>query len=254
MTAHVVFRKLRTLATIISRCVNWPEIAAARLGLIDRPQVIRLRDGLRIASLRSLRTTFGEIFEPAIADLYGIRRECADLIVDVGANIGAFACLAARCLPAARVHAFEPSVPHAEQLARNLANNALTNVRVHGAAVTRDGREVRFQVSGDGGSSGLFFPGEREIIMPSVSLGVVDFSGSKRVFLKLDCEGAEGEIIQWICENRSRLPASLRIACEYHPWCPVALTDLVTLLTAHGFEVETPQLFDEQYLFASSAW
>lgn len=254
MTVHVLRRKFRTFSTIIARCSNWPEVAAGRLGFVDRPVTIRLRDGLQIASLRSLRSTFGEIFEPVIADLYGIRTERADLIIDVGANIGAFTCLAARHLPQAKVFAFEPSSAHAEQCERNIALNHLENVLVHRAAVTRDGREVRFQVSGDGGSSGLFLPGEREIVMPSVSLDSVDFSASKRAFIKLDCEGAEGEIIEWICQNLGTLPAGLKIACEWHHWCPVPMAEAVALLAGHGFTVKSPILFDEQYLFAARGW
>ncbi len=254
MTAHVLRRKLRTFSTIVGRCSNWPEVAAGRLGLIKSPVSIRLRDGLQIASLRPLRTTFGEIFEPAIADLYGIRGEDADLVIDVGANIGAFTCLAARCLPAATVHAFEPSAPHVEQCVQNVELNRLKNVVIHRTAVTCDGREVCFQVNGDGGSSGLFFPGDREIVMPSVSLDSVDFSGSRRAFVKLDCEGAEGEIVNWICQNQSRLPASLKLACEWHPWCPVPMAEAVETLGLHEFRVSTPLLFDEQYLFASRGW
>ena len=254
MTAHIVARKLRTFSTIVGRCSNWPEVAAGRIGLLDTPMTIRLRDGLQIASLRSLRTTFGEIFEPAIADLYGIRSEKADLVVDVGANIGAFTCLAARCLPGATVHAFEPSIPHVAQCLRNVKLNRLDNVVAHRTAVTGDGREVRFQVNGDGGSSGLFFPGEEEIVMPSVSLDAVSFRSSKRAFIKLDCEGAEGEILDWICRNLTRLPEALKIACEWHAWCPVPMTEAVEALRRHEFEVETPQLFDEQYLFASRGW
>ena len=90
--------------------------------------------------------------------------------------------------------------------------------------------------------------------MPSASLETIDFSNAARVFFKVDCEGAEGEIIEWICAHRACLPASLRLACEYHPWCPVPLPDAVALLRRHDFSVETPVLFDEQYLFASSAW
>ena len=92
--------------------------------------------------------------------------------------------------------------------------------------------------------------------MPSVNLEVVDFPGSRRAFIKLDCEGAEGEIIAWICQNLPRLPASLKIACEWHGWCPIPIpmADAVALLERHEFRVETPQLFDEQYLFASRGW
>jgi FkbM family methyltransferase len=254
MTAHMIARKWRTFSTVVNRCSNWPRVAAGRLGLVNSPITIRLRDGLQIQSLHSLRTTFGEIFEPAIADLYGVRTDQADLVIDVGANIGAFTCLAARCLPQATIRAFEPSVPHAEQCERNVALNRLGNVTVHRAAVTRDGREVRFQVNGDGGSSGLFFPGEREIVMPSVSLETVDFSESKRAFIKLDCEGAEGEIIAWICQNLTRLPDSIKIACEWHGWCPVPMSEAVAMLQQHDFQVETPTFFDEQYLFARRGW
>ena len=112
MTVRVLGRKSRTFLTVVARCANWPQVAAGRLGLLDRPVTIRLRDGPQIDSLRSLRTTFGEIFEAAVADLYGIRQARADLVVDVGANIGAFTCLAAYSLPSATVHAFEPSAPH----------------------------------------------------------------------------------------------------------------------------------------------
>jgi FkbM family methyltransferase len=254
MNARVLRRKLRTFSTVVARCANWPLVAAARLGLVDPPVTIRLRDGLQVESLHSLRTTFGEIFEAAIADVYGVRSIRADLVIDVGANIGGFACLAAACLPHARIHAFEPSEPHADQCERNVRLNRLENVVVQRAAVTCDGRDVRFQVNGDGGSSGLFLPGDREIGLPSVSLDAVAFADSKRAFIKLDCEGAEGEIIEWICHNLPRLPASLRIACEWHGWCPVPLTDTVALLRRHDFSVETPVLFDEQYLFAGRGW
>lgn len=247
-------RKCRTFLTVVARCANWPEVAAGRVGLLDGPVTIRLRDGPTIASLHSLRTTFGEIFEAAIADVYGIRHARADLVVDVGANVGAFTCLAAWCHPSATVHAFEPSAPHADQCGRNVTRNRLEHVVIHRAAVTRDGRDVRFHVNGDGGSSGLFLPGDREVALPSVSLDAVDFSGSRRAFIKLDCEGAEGEIIEWICHHLPGLPASLMIACEWHGWCPVPMTEAVATLQRHGFGVETPQLFDEQYLFASRGW
>ncbi len=91
-----------------------------------------------------LKEAWGEIFEPAIADLYGIRACQPDLIIDVGANIGAFTCLAAYLHPDAQVHAFEPSPPHADRLADNVALNRLANVVLHRKAVTKDGRTMVF--------------------------------------------------------------------------------------------------------------
>jgi FkbM family methyltransferase len=199
-----------------------------------------------------LKETWGEIFEPAIADLYGIRTCAPDLIIDVGANIGAFSCLAAHVHPAAQVHAFEPSGPHADLLAENVALNRLNNVVLHRKAVTKDGRAVIFSKFGTGGASGIVLQGDGPSIrLESTSLDCVDFAPARFLFLKLDCEGAEGEIIEWICANLASLPANINVACEYHHWCPTSLEELLRLLRAHGFEAEPRTLFDESYLFAS---
>src|SRR5262249_11846787 len=161
------------------------------------------------------------IFEPAIADLYGIRGQETDIIVDVGANIGGFSCFAAYSHPNAQVHSFEPSTPHAEQFLRNVELNGLTNVILHRQAVTIAGRPIKFQVHGRGEASGIFLQSDHEIELTSVSLSVIDFSACRRLFMKLDCEGAEGELLEWICNNRARLPSSVYIACEYHLWTPI---------------------------------
>ncbi len=252
MNLHVLLRKLRTFSTTVSRCSNWPALSLARLGITGGRTSVILRRGVRIEPLFPLSKTWGEIFEPAIADLYDVERAGADVIVDIGANIGAFTCLAAQSHPSAIVHAFEPSEPHAAQLERNLKLNGLTNVTLHRFAVTGDGRSITFGVNAEGGSSGIILPGEREITLPSITLDVIAFAGVGSALIKLDCEGAEGEIVEWIVRHRANLPARLRIACEYHHWCPLSLADLASILRGAGFSVTTPVHFDEQYLFAES--
>ncbi len=253
MTLHVLRRKLRTVATTIARVRNWPAVSLSRVGLGPPRAALRLRDGPTIEPLHPLRATWGEIFEPAVADLYEIRAARGpDVIVDIGANVGAFTCLAAHCHPQAVVHAFEPSAEHMAQLERNVSANGLKNVHFHPQAVTADGREVRFLVNGAGGSSGLFLPGDHEVVMPSVSLATLDFSPFRSAWFKLDCEGAEGEIVKWICAHRAALPSTVHVACEYHQWCPVSLPEMQRRLEESSFAVTTPTRFDEQYLFADS--
>ena len=97
---------------------------------------------------------------------------------------------------------------HADLLEANVALNRLTNVILHRAPVTKDAREVVFTELGAGGASGIILHGEvRALPMKSVSLDCVDFSGKRFAFFKIDCEGAEGEIIEWICAH---LPACRR--------------------------------------------
>ncbi len=249
---HIAKRKLSTFAATVRACSNWPSVARARLDSTATIDVLRFRNGLQLRPMPPLKATWGEIFEPAIADLYGIHASAPDLIVDVGANIGAFTCSAAYAHPRATVHAFEPSAPHADLLEVNVALNGLTNVRLHRAPVTKDGREVIFTVLGAGGASGIILhENGRDLSMKSVSLDCVDFSGRQSTFFKLDCEGAEGEIIEWICANLARLPSHIRLACEYHHWCPSPLDQLLDMLRAHGFKADHRTPFDESYIFAA---
>nr|MBA3352127.1 FkbM family methyltransferase [Blastocatellia bacterium] len=105
---------------------------------------------------------------------------------------------------------------------------------------------------GAGGASGIVLQGDGPSTeLESVSLGSIAFAPARCLFLKLDCEGAEGEIIERLCANLSRLPAKVNVACEYHHWCPLSLDDLLHLLRAHGFEAESRILYDESSLFAA---
>jgi FkbM family methyltransferase len=249
---HILLRKATTLRLTIARCSNWPAIVRAKLGISKGPEVVCFRDGFRLAVMRPLRRTWGEIFEPAIADVYGITGGVPDLVVDVGANIGAFACRAAFLHHEATIQAFEPSRAHATFLRKNIALNRLENIVVHGHPVTKDGREVIFSHHGLGGGSGIFLHDGGELVaLKSVSLDEVDFTEFDNAFIKLDCEGAEGEIIEWICENLVKLPPRITIACEYHRWCPIPRDQSLANLKAHGFSAEQKSPFDGSYIFAS---
>jgi FkbM family methyltransferase len=248
---HLFARKLKTFGLTTSKCSNWVSIALAKMGIGADPKVIYFRNGSCLKILPPLRATWGEIFEPAIADVYGIRDCSPDFIIDVGANIGAFSCFAAHAHPQAQIHAFEPSSAHADLLERNIALNRLTNVTLHRQAVTRDAREVVFSQVGAGGASGIVLQGDGPSTrLESVSLDCIDFSPARFSFIKLDCEGAEGEIIEWICANLNRLPSQLRLACEYHHWCPIPLDRLLDILRSHGLRAEHRTPYDESYIFA----
>lgn len=249
---HLLARKIRTVWATIVACRNWPSILLYKFGAPISVETLELRNGMRIRPIPPLRKTWGEIFEPAIADVYDIRKCQPDFIVDVGANIGAFACLAAHTHPQATVHAFEPSQQHADKLAENATLNGLNNIVLHRKAVTKDGRDAVFTVLEGGGSSGLFLhEAGRSSLIESVSLDCLDFSKSRFLFLKLDCEGAEGEIIEWVCANQEKLPPNVRIACEYHQWCPLTSDAILQSLHKCGFDAQQRIIFDECYLFAS---
>ncbi len=65
-------------------------------------------------------------------------------ILDVGANIGAFASVLATRYPRRTVYAFEPNPYTSPALEQNAALNHLNNIQIHGCAVAANDGKVRF--------------------------------------------------------------------------------------------------------------
>jgi FkbM family methyltransferase len=244
--------KLRTWMIVVRACRNWLPLTFAKLRLWRGLRKVRLRNGLTLY-MNDVVRQWGEVFEPAMADVYGIKAEQAKLIVDVGGNIGSFSCLAAHCHPDATIYVFEPREELVRQMEVNLQANRLSNVNVVPKAVTRDGRKVCFTHLAEPGSGNILGVGAGpQSWLDSVTLDVVPFAESSATFIKLDCEGAEGEILDWVVANRGRLPASIRIKGEWHSWCPTPVEVLVQRLREAGFEAGFRERFGETYLWAHS--
>ena len=213
--------------------------------------MLRLRNGLELQVKDSLMANWGQFFESAIADVYRVSAAEADIIVDVGANLGGFTCLAARTHPKAKVYAFEPQNDQANLLRHNIERNRLGNVVVTEAPVTADGREVVLYRQSNDGASNIYREGDWQTVpFVSVTLDSVPLANAGRIFIKLDCEGAEGELIGWIAASGDRVPPAVTIACEYHPWCPIPIEQSARRLNAAHFEISTESHFEETYLFA----
>ena len=98
-------RKLEVVFLVIRNVRNWLPLLLARAGFGPFPPRILLRNGLGITMPATDGGGWGEVFEPLIADVY--RSPCGfrGLIVDIGANAGAFTLLAVRRNPEATVFA-----------------------------------------------------------------------------------------------------------------------------------------------------
>jgi FkbM family methyltransferase len=126
-----------------------------------------------------------------------------DVVVDVGANIGAFSVVAARQVGASgRVIAYEPDPDICRRLRDNIELNGLTNVTVHNRAVGgKSGTATFFRHDKDALSSLYARVDGREPRHASeFDVDVVGFPdvigdvGAKVALLKVDCEGAEYEM------------------------------------------------------------
>lgn len=137
-------------------------------------------------------------------DEYGLSRipfEAGDLIVDVGAHVGMVAIWLALRNPRAHVVAIEPEPLNLAHLRHNIAVNGARNIQVVPFALTADRRrlDIARPPSNSGGAGayydevgGYAFSGG-----PSVTLDDIfaRFVPKRCRLLKVDCEGAEHEIL-----------------------------------------------------------
>lgn len=182
-------------------------------------------------------------------------------VLDVGAGFGDFAISVAREHPDAVVYAFEPLPESLALLEENLSLNEIKNVRRFPWAVsgrtgtlllrTATGRSGQHTTTGSAGDS----LGEA-ISVSSVTLDQIfsELGLEHCDFLKIDCEGAEYEILFHASEQTLR--RIRHVGMEYHDGvAPYSHEDLIRLFEHNGFNVwirPNPAHRKLGFLFASN--
>lgn len=164
-------------------------------------------------------------------------------VVDVGAAFGDFTVHAARRCPRGTVHAFEPLPENVRRLEEHVRMNGVANVRVAPQAIaatpgtltlyTVTGLTGQHRTAGDERSAA-----EPTLRVPATTLArAFDERGIARCdFLKIDCEGAEFEIVLGL--EAEVLARIARIALEYHDHVTAHThEELGRFLEERGFEV-----------------
>lgn len=168
-----------------------------------------------------------------------------DTVIDIGANIGYYTLIFARSVgELGKVFAFEPDPDNFALLQKNVQANGYRNVRLEQKAVCNTVGEVRLYLSqvnsadhrlSDSGNHRQFVQVESTRLDDYFN----DYTG-KIDFVKIDAQGAEGEIIRGMCALFEKNP-QMTLVAEF--W-PVGLKrlgtepeDLIKLLTAQAFEL-----------------
>lgn len=140
-----------------------------------------------------------------------------DVVYEVGSHIGSWTVFMAQRVPGGSVHAFEPHRELAAELAGNVELNGLDNVEIHRLAVGRETGTASLGVhpkAGDGRHSlvALDHHRRREPV-EVVRLDDVParLGAPPPTVLKVDCEGAEG----WVLEGGRGQLAGPRLRLIY---------------------------------------
>ena len=224
------------------------------------PLDLRFKDGavVRLRPAPMDRHTFHRIFARDEYRLNDLPPGALGTVIDVGAHIGLFA---VRVAPLAkRVLSFEPVVANFEALKQNVAHYAHVTPVCKAVAGTRGSATIFVSANP---SAHSMHPAEADRRTGATSvetLSLADVFAEHAVdrcdLLKLDCEGAEYEILDALPDDH--WPRIRRIAMEFHPveggpagWTGPALA---TRLESRGFRVELlphPNHPAKGHLFAS---
>jgi FkbM family methyltransferase len=240
---------LRALWRMFRYLRNWPEVwtayrTAQRLPPLQFRRGFVLNHGPADDPILLLHTVFARSEYGALAS-----RRFRHL-VDIGANIGSVTLDLAWRDPNLQVDAYEPNPRTFDTLSRNVHENGLeSRVRVYRDAVTgQDGAVLLWS----GGSSVLSSVsasaavGGESVSVPAISLDhAIKRTGSDRVAVKIDAEGAEVEMLE--SASDAALAAIGEIALEYHDSIvPDARVRCAAVLTRAGFVCRIVAFSDDQ--------
>ena len=185
--------------------------------------------------LESFEVEDDPIFEQLVSEILGayefdsIPFKAGDVVLDIGAHQGIVSMYLARHYDVI-VHAYEPVPENFAKLKRNLTRNKIATVFPHKLAVSADARYLEMVRGGHSAEASAWFtPNSQERFRArSTTLRqIFEHNDLDRVkLLKLDCEGAEHEILANIGELIDRIDY---VRGEIHMIAP---------LRARGYTVE----------------
>ncbi len=210
---------------------RWLARRGGAITIVDR------RTGVKVVTSVEAYHMFGETWYSGDYDVPTCPIREGDVVVDIGAHQGFFTCYAAS--RGAEVYAFEPYPPSFLRLRENVDRNGFSDrVRAFQEAVSNHTSLMRMRCFNylGGGSNTIVsshvphLQAEHSVNVPTVDIATALERVPGRIRLcKLDCEGAELDIIRAITAPE-RIDS---FALEYHPYA-YHLPDLVMTLTSWG--------------------
>lgn len=242
------FRYIPSFFKWIKTCKNWQQIILLHLHAIKGDIRLNLRNGLTLRLMNkgvdSDTITLSELYwdRPYTRDGFDIKNN--DIVVDIGANVGIFSTFAVKSANNVRVFAYEASPETFKYLKTNIDHNKLfSSIKAHNLAVSGRNGNVRLFLheKGSGGNS-LFTDNVTSKNKNYVEIRAItlrDIFVSNRLdridFLKLDCEGAEYDIL--LGSRKELLDKIGKIAMEVHKIKGHTVQQLKNHLSKSGFKI-----------------
>lgn len=239
LLSGVAFEHLRYVPSIVRTFKDWKRFLRDYLFLKGKGAVFSLRNGIQIAT--------SEPHDVATLVVVFAKREYGTVpedatIVDLGANIGAFSIYAAASTERSIVYAYEPEPHNFGLLTRNITLNGMDG-RIHPMKLAVTGREeTRPLYLSESPLHSLYRqrPNQASIEVPCIGLAdLFDRHSLDRIdLLKIDCEGAEFEILYGAPTARLQSIGAIRMEVNVARAPGSSFAELQAFLESHGFELE----------------
>ena len=250
------FSKLQILLNSRKIFKNWYIYLQVYFKLTKNEYVIfETRSGLkikiRVNSTDLMALTHVWLIQEYTDNSFSINSD--DIIIDVGAHIGLFALLASQFCKDGKIFCYEPIKENYKLLIENIEINKIRNIFPNNLAVTKETSRVKIFLNDDQSGHSMFIQNNNFVEVNSKSLSDIfsDNGINECDFLKLDCEGAEYEIIESLSPDL--FTKISKTVIEYHTadTRPELLERLINKLKQFSFSVHTKPLFiDIGFLFA----
>jgi FkbM family methyltransferase len=176
-----------------------------------------------------------------------------DTVIDIGAHIGLFSLLVSQRCKTGKILSFEPVRENFDLLVSNLKLNHIENVLPFNMAVSKNLDKLNLFLNDDQSAHSIFPKSSESISVESTSLQKIfeENKISSCKLLKLDCEGAEYEIIDSLPSEY--LNKIQNIVMEYHSadTKPELVKNLIQKIKNAGFKIKTrPHHDDMGFLIA----
>ena len=233
--------KLRTLFKMLRLLKNPHTYLSGYLGLRKGILTYKLRNGVRykIRANATDRFIVNEIWLHESYNPKGFEIKKGDVVVDIGAHIGIFTLYAAHHAKNGKIYSFEPAEDNFRLLKENIRINNFRNVEVFNKAVGGKKGKLIFFVSQtrNKGQNSMYKLGEsqKEITVDKISFRDFLKKLEKIDFLKMDCEGAEYDIL--LSLNKTELNKIKKISMEYHNYEGRSGEEIREFLEKKGFRV-----------------
>ena len=239
-----LIKKISIIFELKKDVKNWRIPVLYYFGLRKKEEIIEFKNGIKcMMRNKSDSIAFFEVFflkTNNYLDEFKIKEK--DIVIDIGAHIGYFSIYSSQKAKNGKIFAFEPYNKSFEMLIKNLKINQINNVTTKNLGVTKkSGMDSLYLKKNSAIGNSIYKNSESDSKIDIKTISLQDIIKNNDIqkidFLKLDCEGAEYDILLNL--DYQTLQKIDKIVSEMHPNIEnFKIDDVKEFLALNGFDVK----------------